>query len=64
MLRKIFCVEIGQNGYQNAQNYILLPNLKMKLRKSGKVEVDFIKILKKQLFMGAQYSSGALSPFT
>jgi len=35
MLRKIFCVKIGQNGYQNAQNFILFPNLKMKLRKSG-----------------------------
>jgi hypothetical protein len=27
-------------------------------------EVDFMKIPKKQLFMEAQYSPGALSPFT
>jgi len=31
--KKIFSVKIGQNGYQNAQNFILIPNLKMKLRK-------------------------------
>ena len=64
MLKKIFCVKIGQNGSQKAQNFILIPNLKMKLRKNGKVEVDFIKILKKQLLMEGHYSPGAHFPFT
>ena len=39
MLRKNFCVKIGQNGYQNAQNFILIPNLKTKLRKSAQVKI-------------------------
>ena len=33
ILKKIFSVKIGQSGYQNAQNFILILNLKMKLRK-------------------------------
>ena len=32
---KTFYPQIGQNGYQKMQNFMLIPNLKMKLRKSG-----------------------------
>ena len=46
MLRKIFCVKIGQNGYQNAQNFILIPNLKTKLKKRATIE-SFILNYKK-----------------
>ncbi len=31
---KTFYPQIGQNGYQKMQNFMLIPNLKMKLRKS------------------------------
>jgi len=26
-------LKLGQNGYQNAQNFIIIPNMKTKLRK-------------------------------
>ena len=30
---------LHQNGYQNAQNFILIPNLKTKLRKSVQINI-------------------------
>ena len=39
ILKKIFSVKIGQNGYQNAQNFILIPNLKTKLRKRAQIKI-------------------------
>ena len=39
ILRKIFSVKICQNGYQNAQNFKLVINLKTKLRKSAQIKI-------------------------
>ena len=47
---KIFSVKIGQNGYQNAQNFILIPNLKTKLRKSVQIKIYLEKTSKRAVF--------------
>ena len=50
ILKKIFSVKIGQNGYQNAQNFILIPNLKTKLRKSVQIKIYLEKTSKRAVF--------------
>ena len=50
MLRKIFCVKIGENGYQNEQNFMLISNLKTKLRKSAPIKSYLKKTTKKAVF--------------
>ena len=51
ILKKIFSVKIGQNGYQNAQNFILIPNLKMKLRKRAQIKIYLEKTIKRAVFV-------------
>jgi len=51
ILKKIFIVIIGQNGYQNAQICNLIPNLKMKLRKSAQIKIHVEKLPKGQFFV-------------
>jgi len=48
--RKIFCVKIGKNGYQNAQNFMLIPILKTKLRKNSQRKFYFLKTSKRAVF--------------
>jgi hypothetical protein len=50
ILKKIFSVKIGQNGYQNAQNFILIPNLKTKLRKRAQIKIYLEKTSKRAVF--------------
>jgi len=47
-LEKIIIVKIGQNGYQNAQNFILIPNLKTKFRN---IKIYLEKPIKRQFFV-------------
>ena len=51
ILNKIFSVKIGQNGYQNVQNFIFIPNLKMKLRKSVQIKIYLEKTSKRAVFL-------------
>ena len=46
-IKKIVSVKIGQNGYQNAQNFILIPNMKTKLRISAKIKI-YLEITSKR----------------
>ena len=50
ILEKIISVKIGQNGYQNAQNFILIPNLKTKLRKRAQIKIYLEKTSKRAVF--------------
>ena len=47
-MEKIIIVKIGQNGYQNAQNFILIPNLKTKFRN---IKIYLEKPIKRQFFV-------------
>ena len=47
---KTFFPHIGQYGYQKTQNFMLIPNLKMKLRKSALIKSYFKNWSKKQFF--------------
>ena len=38
-----FSPQIGQYGYQKTQNFMLIPNLRMKLRKSAPIKSYFLK---------------------
>ena len=49
-MKKIFSVKIGQNGYQNAQNFILIPNLKKKLKKRAQIKIYLEKTSKWAVF--------------
>ena len=42
--------EIGQYGYQNVQNFILIPNLKTKLKKRATIE-SYLKKLEIKQFL-------------
>ena len=46
----MYSVKIGQNGYQNAQNFILIPNLKTKLRKRAQIKIHLEKTSKRAVF--------------
>jgi len=48
ILEKIISVKIGQNGYQNSQNFILIPNMKTKLRK---IKIYLEKTSKRTVFL-------------
>ena len=48
IFKKIFSDKIGQNEYQNAQNFILIPNLKTKLRK---IKIYLENLAKGQFFV-------------
>ena len=50
ILEKIFSVKIGQNGYLNVQSFILIPNLKTKLRKSAQIKIYLEKTGKRAVF--------------
>ena len=50
ILEKIISVKIGQNGYKNVQNFILIPNLKTKLRKIDRKKRFILKKLAKGQF--------------
>jgi len=47
---QFFSPQIGQYGYQKSQNVMLIPNLKMKLRKSTPIKSYFKKTCKKAVF--------------
>ena len=47
---KFFFPQIGQYGYQKTQNFMLIPNLKIKLRKSEPIKSNFKKTSKKAVF--------------
>ena len=47
---KFFFPQIGQYGYQKTQNFMLIPNLKMKLRKSTPIKSYLKKTCKKTVF--------------
>ena len=47
---QIFFSQVGQYGYPKTQNFMLIPNLKMKLRKSAPIKSYFKKLAKKQFF--------------
>ena len=47
---QIFFPQIGQCGFQKTQNFMLIPNLKMKLRKGALITSYFKKLPKKQFF--------------
>jgi len=48
---KYLVLKIGQNGYQNAKNFFLNPNLQMKLRKSAQRKIYLEKLAKGQFFL-------------
>jgi len=48
---KTFYPHIGQYGYQKTQNFMLIPNLKMKLRKSAPIKSYLKKNSKKADFV-------------
>ena len=48
---QIFFSQVGQYGYQKTQNFMLIPNLKMKLRKIEPIKSYLkIKLAKIQFF--------------
>ena len=49
-MEKIISVNIGQNGYRNAQNFILIPILKTKLKKSAQIKIYLEKTSKRTVF--------------
>ena len=49
-MKKIFSVKIGQIGYQNAQNFILIPNLKTKLKRKAQIKIYLEKTSETAVF--------------
>jgi len=63
ILRKILSAQIGQYGYQNEQNFMLISNLKTKLRKSAPMRNYLKKNYQKSSFLIVTFLSSIFFQF-